>query len=83
MAFLDRGRDVLKKVVAAVDEFGKVEMEPRMEGAYMRIMIAPNSETPVKKQPVQKEAAPEKQDAERAPIKAKAKSSFELDADKI
>ena len=41
MAFLDRGREVLNKVMAAIVDFGKMEMEPRMEGAYMRIMIAP------------------------------------------
>ena len=41
MAFLDRGREVLNKVMAAITDFGKMEMEPRMEGAYMRIMIAP------------------------------------------
>ncbi len=85
MAFLDRGREVLNKVVAAVDEFGKIEMEPRMEGSYMRIMIAPNSELPVKKpltpaQPEKKQQA----DDEAAPVKAaKAKSGFVLDADKI
>ena len=49
MAFLDRGREVLNKVVAAVADFGKIEMEPRMEGAYMRIMIAPSMPEPVKK----------------------------------
>lgn len=49
MAFLDRGREVLNKVVAAVADFGKIEMEPRMDGAYMRIMIAPSMPEPVKK----------------------------------
>jgi len=43
MAFLDRGREVLNKVIDAVKDYGKVESEPRMEGAYMRLMIAPNS----------------------------------------
>lgn len=41
MAFLDRGREVLNKVMRAIGDYGKMEMEPRMEGAYMRIMIAP------------------------------------------
>jgi translation initiation factor IF-3 len=41
MAFLDRGREVLNKVILEVEELGKVESEPRMEGSYMRIMIAP------------------------------------------
>lgn len=42
MAFLDRGREVLNKVLSAITDFGKMEMEPRMEGSYMRIMIAPS-----------------------------------------
>ena len=43
MAFLDRGRDVLNRVIKDVDQVGKVEMEPRMEGSYMRIMLAPTA----------------------------------------
>lgn len=41
MAFLDRGREVLDRVIATVGELGKLDMEPRMEGSYMRIMLAP------------------------------------------
>lgn len=41
MAFLDRGRDVLKRVIGDLLDVGRVEMEPRMEGSYMRIMMAP------------------------------------------
>lgn len=52
MAFLDRGRDVLNKVIDAVSEYGKTESEPKMEGAYMRLMIAPltASDMPKKQQ---------------------------------
>ncbi len=54
MAFLDRGRDVLNRVVEQVKDYGKVETEPRMEGSYMRLMIAPLSSSekpkPQKKQ---------------------------------
>lgn len=58
MAFLDRGREVLFKVVDAISDFGKVEMEPRMEGSYMRIMIAPAVvEAPKKAKPAQDGAA--------------------------
>ncbi|MDD4160804.1 MAG: translation initiation factor IF-3 [Synergistaceae bacterium] len=59
MAFLDRGRDVLNKVMSAIADFGKMEMEPRMEGSYMRIMIAPavQSEAPKKPSAPKKEAA--------------------------
>ncbi len=68
MAFLDRGREVLNRVIADVQSLGKVEMEPRMEGSYMRIMIAPNVQTttaaptpaPVKKQPEDKADKPDK-----------------------
>lgn len=41
MAFLDKGREVLDRVRKDVADLGKVEMEPRMEGSYMRMMIAP------------------------------------------
>lgn len=85
MAFLDRGREVLKKVVDAVSEFGKVEMEPRMEGSYMRIMIAPAAELPVKKPaPAPAAAQPQKRQPEAAPAKApKVKKDILPDADKI
>ena len=42
MAFLDKGRAVLARVTAEIGDLGKVEMEPRMEGSYMRIMVSPN-----------------------------------------
>ncbi|MDR3321954.1 MAG: translation initiation factor IF-3 [Synergistaceae bacterium] len=43
MAFLDRGREVLNRVMADIDPLGKVETEPRMEGAYMRMMVSPSA----------------------------------------
>ena len=43
MAFLDRGREVLNRVRGDVDAVGKVEMEPKMEGAYMRMMVCPSA----------------------------------------
>lgn len=55
MAFLDRGKAVLLKVEKDVAEYGKVEVEPRMEGRYMRMMVAPLAST---KKPVAKEEAP-------------------------
>lgn len=51
MAFLDRGKAVLEKVEKDVAEYGKVEMEPRMEGRYMRMMVAP---VPSTKKPASK-----------------------------
>ena len=41
MAFLDRGREVLNRVIKDVESAGKIEMDPRMEGSYMRIMLTP------------------------------------------
>ena len=43
MAFLDRGREVLNKVRKDVDPIGRIEMEPRMEGSYMRMMVCPSA----------------------------------------
>ncbi|MCF0248263.1 MAG: translation initiation factor IF-3 [Synergistes sp.] len=86
MAFLDRGREVLSKVVDAVSDYGKVEMEPRMEGSYMRIMIAPNSDSPAKRQPAAAAPAAKKKrpDGEAAPVKApKVKKDVLPDADQI
>lgn len=88
MAFLDRGREVLNKVLEAVSDYGKIEMEPRMEGAYMRIMIAPASESPVKKvqqRQQQKKAQPEAQEAapQAAARTQKTKKNVLPDADQI
>ena len=41
MAFLDKGREVLERVIRDCEGLGKHEGEPRMEGRYMRIMITP------------------------------------------
>ena len=41
MAFLDRGREVLEKVMKDCEGLGKVEVPPRMEGRYMRMMLSP------------------------------------------
>jgi len=74
MAFLDRGREVLNKVLNAITDFGKMEMEPRMEGSYMRIMIAPAVQLESAKKPsAPKEGAPDKKvKKEAAPKKTKA-----------
>ncbi|MCE5202162.1 MAG: translation initiation factor IF-3 [Synergistaceae bacterium] len=71
MAFLDRGREVLNKVVAAVEDYGKVEMDPRMEGSYMRIMIAPAVQAEAAKKPL-KPAEESVTLAKTKPIKAAA-----------
>lgn len=48
MAFLDRGREVLNRVIKDVESAGKIEMEPRMEGSYMRIMLTPTLQSSAK-----------------------------------
>jgi translation initiation factor IF-3 len=49
MAFLDRGREVLNRVMSDISPLGKVETEPRMEGAYMRMMVSPSAGIPAPK----------------------------------
>ena len=41
MAFLNRGEEVLNRVIAECGEAGKCEGSPQMEGRYMRILITP------------------------------------------
>jgi translation initiation factor IF-3 len=60
MAFLDRGREVLNRVRNDVEPLGKVETEPRMEGAYMRMMVSPTAIQPVQKTPDQPKPQPQK-----------------------
>ena len=52
MAFLDRGREVLNRVMQDIESLGKVETDPRMEGAYMRMMVSPfAAQVPTAKSP--------------------------------
>ena len=41
MAFLNRGEEVLNRVIAECTEVGKCEGTPQMEGRYMRILLTP------------------------------------------
>jgi len=41
MSFLNKGEEVLARVIADCDGLGKSEGNPRMEGRYMRIMLTP------------------------------------------
>ena len=43
MAYQSLGRDVLMKVVEALDEIARVERTPRMEGRRMNIMLGKKS----------------------------------------
>lgn len=48
MAFLDRGREVLDRVMADLADAAKIDSEPRMEGSYMRMMVSPGNAAPSK-----------------------------------
>ena len=48
MAFLDKGKEVLAKVARDCEEIATVEMQPRMEGRFMRMMLVPIPKKPVK-----------------------------------
>lgn len=63
MAFLDRGREVLNRVKADIEPLGKVETEPRMEGAYMRMMVSPSAAQVTQKAPEKPKPAPKPQQA--------------------
>ncbi len=41
MAHTDLGRDVLMKFADSLSEFGQIEMEPKLEGRQMSLLIAP------------------------------------------
>ena len=45
MAFLNRGEEVLNRVIAECGDSGKCEGTPQMEGRYMRILLTPQSQT--------------------------------------
>lgn len=70
MAFLDRGREVLNRVKAAVEPLGKVEGEPRMEGSYMRMMVTPAAVQPVTKaeKPEKPKPAPKQNNENATPV---------------
>jgi translation initiation factor IF-3 len=48
MAFLDKGKEVLAKVARDCEGIATVEMPPRMEGRFMRMMLVPIPKKPVK-----------------------------------
>ena len=80
MAFLDRGREVLDRVRRDIEGFGKVEMEPRMEGSYMRMMIAPVLPTPPVKEPAKEPGGSSKSSVAK-PAAPKAKEEPRSDAE--
>ena len=41
LSFLERGEEVLNRVIAECESVGKSEVKPQMEGRYMRILLTP------------------------------------------
>lgn len=48
MAFLNRGEDVLNRVLAECEGYGKCEGKPQMEGRFMRVTVTPIAQMPAK-----------------------------------
>lgn len=42
ISYLENGRAVINKMVSSVQEYGKVETPPRMDGNVMRVVLIPN-----------------------------------------
>jgi translation initiation factor IF-3 len=42
MAHMDLGRELLERVAKDIEEIGKIEAMPRVEGRQMVMMIGPN-----------------------------------------
>ena len=43
MAYQDQGRELMERLQGELDELGKVELEPKMEGRQMIMILAPGS----------------------------------------
>ena len=43
MSFLDKGEEVLNRVISECEDVGKCESKPQMEGRYMRLLLTPMS----------------------------------------
>ena len=49
MSFLEKGEEVLNRVIAECEDVGKCESKPVMEGRYMRLLLTPQAgATPAK-----------------------------------
>ena len=51
MSFLNRGEEVLNRVIAECEDVGKCESKPVMEGRYMRMLLTPQAASATPKQP--------------------------------
>ncbi|MDX1908914.1 MAG: translation initiation factor IF-3 [Bacteroidia bacterium] len=56
IVYKNRGSDMLAKFAQELDEVGKIEMEPKMEGKRMIMILAPRKAAPVKPESPAKES---------------------------
>ena len=64
MAFLNRGEDVLNRVIADCGDVGKCEGSPQMEGRCMRVLVTPTPQTKQTKTRTSSEAEAETEQAD-------------------
>lgn len=50
MAYVDQGENLLKRFLERVEDVAKVEVEPKMEGRNMSLIVVPNLKKGKKKQ---------------------------------
>ena len=50
MAYVEQGEDLLKRFLERVQDVAKVEVEPKMEGRNMSLIVVPNAKKGKKKQ---------------------------------
>ena len=53
MSFLEKGEEVLTRVIAECQDVGKCEAKPVMEGRYMRLLLTPQSASAAVKPKIQ------------------------------
>ncbi len=51
MSFLEKGEEVLNRVITECEDVGKSESKPMMEGRYMRILLTPLTSSTAKNSP--------------------------------
>jgi translation initiation factor IF-3 len=50
MAYIEKGEELLKRFIERIEDVGKLEMEPKLEGRNMSLIVVPLSKKGKKKQ---------------------------------
>ncbi len=50
MAYVEKGEELLKRFIEKIEDIGKIEMEPKLEGRNMSLIVVPISKKSKKKQ---------------------------------